>query len=144
MLFYFMVGCAEIDQQAVLRPTDTEAQELHVRVDGVMVRGCHPCRGGEEVEFRFRWCRSALLNHRLIAGMPLASDVRRPLMEALWLTHAAKLSLPETGLEKRLVTTKTFCRECGQTTWHQIVASLNRREIEVEEDPPVPDISGPV
>jgi hypothetical protein len=41
---------------------------------------------------------------------------------------------------KKPATTKTFCRECGQTTWHQIVASLNRREIEGEEDPPIPPV----
>ena len=41
---------------------------------------------------------------------------------------------------KKLGTTKSFCRECGQTTWHQIVATLSRQEIEVEEDPPVPPV----
>jgi hypothetical protein len=38
---------------------------------------------------------------------------------------------------KRLGTTKSFCRECFQTTWHQIFASITRQEIEVEGDPPV-------
>ena len=41
---------------------------------------------------------------------------------------------------KKLATTKSFCRDCGQTTWHQIVASLNRQEIEIDEDPPVPSV----
>lgn len=36
--------------------------------------------------------------------------------------------------------TKSFCRECGQWTWHDVKASVSREEIEVEADPPCPPV----
>lgn len=30
--------------------------------------------------------------------------------------------------------TRSFCRECGQVTWHTVVASVGRDEIEFEGD----------
>ena len=35
---------------------------------------------------------------------------------------------------KQITKTQSFCRECGQRTWHNIVASVKREELEVEED----------
>jgi hypothetical protein len=32
--------------------------------------------------------------------------------------------------------TQSFCRECGQSTWHNVVASVSREEIEVEQREP--------
>ena len=36
--------------------------------------------------------------------------------------------------------TRSFCRECSQWTWHHVVASLTRQEIEVDEEPPFPPV----
>jgi hypothetical protein len=33
--------------------------------------------------------------------------------------------------------TRAFCRECGQWTWHEVVATRSREEIEVDDEPPV-------
>ena len=41
---------------------------------------------------------------------------------------------------KEQIKSQSFCRECSQRTWHLVVASLSRREIEVEEDPPAPPV----
>lgn len=36
--------------------------------------------------------------------------------------------------------TRAFCRECAQATWHDIIASRSREEIEIDEDPPYPQV----
>ena len=83
---------------------------------------------------------------KFLVDAQLPPAVARWLREAGHDAHARRCKFtrrhppPNSCRMKKPATTKTFCRECGQTTWHQIVASLNRREIEVEEDPPIPPV----